>query len=82
MSGGLLNTLKGWWCKMFHRHDYDAEALRKQVRSAVHENRNIAQTAVWESRKATRESHVAKSAAHEAIARLEEARRIRGNNAG
>jgi hypothetical protein len=62
---------------MFHKPGYDPDDLRRQVRSAVHENRNLAAAALYEGRKAQKDTMQAKAAAHDAIARLEEAKRMR-----
>jgi hypothetical protein len=62
---------------MFHKPGYNPDDLHRQVRSAVHENRNLAATALYEGRKAAKETMEAKAVAHDAIARLEEAKRMR-----
>jgi hypothetical protein len=77
MGAGLLQTLKRWWCMMFKHDTPDFESMRRQVRSLVHENRNLAHVAHGETQRSKKVSGMARRAAHEAISRLEEAKRIR-----
>jgi hypothetical protein len=57
-----------------------SEDMRREIRQAVHDNRNVATQAKWESRRAAQESKKAISAAHNAIFKLEQAREARRSN--
>jgi endonuclease/exonuclease/phosphatase (EEP) superfamily protein YafD len=72
---GLLCCLKQWWQSMMSPTLPDMDLMRKEIRKAVHHNRNLTFNVRAESRKAEKVSRAAAQSAHDAIARLEEARR-------
>jgi hypothetical protein len=77
MGEGLLATLKRWWCMMFKHDTPEYENMRREVRKLVHQNRNLAQAAHGETQRSKKVSSLASSVAHDAISRLEEAKRAR-----
>jgi hypothetical protein len=53
----------------------DMDSMRKEIRRAVHTNRNLTFNVAAEAQKAKKVSKAAAQAAHDAIARLEEAKK-------
>lgn len=53
----------------------DLDSMRKEIRRAVHTNRNLTFNVTAEARKAQKVSRAAAQSAHDAIARLEAARK-------
>jgi endonuclease/exonuclease/phosphatase (EEP) superfamily protein YafD len=77
---GLLCRLKRWWQAMASPQLPEMDSMRKEIRQAVHKNRNLTFNVSAESRKAQKVSRAATQSAHDAIARLEEARRKGGKD--
>jgi hypothetical protein len=72
---GLLCRLKDWWQAMTAPQFPEMDSMRREVRNAVHTNRNLTFNVAAEANKAKKVSQAAKQAADDAIARLEEARK-------
>jgi hypothetical protein len=72
---GLLCRFKDWWQAMTAPHFPEMDSMRREVRRAVHTNRNLTFSVAAEANKAKKVSKAAEQAAHDAIARLEEARK-------
>jgi hypothetical protein len=58
----------------------ELDSMRKEIRQAVHTNRNLTFNVSAESKKAQNVSRAATQSAHDAIARLEEARQKGGKD--
>jgi hypothetical protein len=72
---GLLCRFKQWWQAMAAPQFPELDSMRKEVRRAVHKNRNLTMNAIAESQKAKKVSLAARDSAYDAIARLEEAKK-------
>lgn len=72
---GLLCRFKQWWQAMAAPQFPEMDSMRTEIRRAVHQNRNLATIIKSEAQKARKASHLAREAAHDAIARLEQAKR-------
>jgi hypothetical protein len=77
---GLLCRLKRWWQAMASPQLPELDSMRKEIRQAVHTNRNLTFNVSAESKKAQNVSRAATQSAHDAIARLEEARQKGGKD--
>jgi hypothetical protein len=60
----------------------EMESMRKEIRGAVHKNRNLTMNVTAEANRAKNVSRAATQSAHDAIARLEEARQKGGSDEG
>lgn len=77
---GLLCRLKQWWQTMNASQMPEMDSMRKEIRKAVHHNRNLAFNVTAEAHRAKQVSNAAAQSAYDAIHRLEEAKR--GGNDG
>jgi hypothetical protein len=72
---GLLCRFRQWWQAMASPQLPDMDSMRKEIRRAVHTNRNLTFNVKAEANKARKVSNAAAQSAHDAIARLESARK-------
>jgi hypothetical protein len=77
---GLLCRFRQWWQAMVTPQFPEMDSMRKEIRQAVHANRNLTFNVAAEANRAKKVSNAAAQSAHDAIARLEEARKKGGNN--
>jgi hypothetical protein len=72
---GLLCRFRQWWQAMVTPQFPEMDSMRKEIRQAVHANRNLTFNVAAEANRAKKVSHAATMAAHDAINRLEEAKK-------
>lgn len=72
---GLLCRLKQWWQAMVSPEFPEMASMRREIRHAVHTNRNLTHIASAENIQARKASNKATEVARDAIARLEAARK-------